>query len=86
MFIYDISNGAPVLKQVVTVPNSYNGIAFDPLQPLNNAFYVSSGVGDYPYDNNGGLDHPLTLAVTMSTSLLWAPTAQLGGSKNPSFS
>ena len=55
VFIYDISTGAPVMKQVVTIPNSYSGIAFDPVQrvvagqPRYNAFYVSSGMGDYPY-------------------------------------
>ena len=55
VFIYDISTGAPVMKQVVTIPNSYSGIAFDPIQrvvagqPRYNAFYVSSGMGDSPY-------------------------------------
>jgi DNA-binding beta-propeller fold protein YncE len=55
VFIYDISTGAPVQKQIVTIPNSYSGIAFDPVQrvvngqPRYNAFYVSSGMGDYPY-------------------------------------
>jgi DNA-binding beta-propeller fold protein YncE len=56
VFIYDISQGVPVFKQVVMIPNSYHGIAFDPKQ---DAFYVSSGMGDYPYDNDGGLDQPL---------------------------
>ena len=55
VFIYDISTGPPVFKQAVTIPNSYSGIAFDPIQRVvagqsrNNAFYVSSGLGDYPY-------------------------------------
>jgi len=34
-FIYDISTGTPIQKQAVMIPNSYNGIAFDPKQ---NAF------------------------------------------------
>ena len=51
VFIYDISNGAPVKKQVVTIPNSFFGIAFD---PSGKAFYVSSGVGDF----NGDLANP----------------------------
>jgi len=56
VFIYDISTGTPVQKQIVTIPNSYSGIAFDPVQrvvagaaPLLTRFYVSSGMGDYPY-------------------------------------
>ena len=38
VFTYDISQGAPVQKQVVT------------------AFYVSGGMGDYPFLTNGSLD------------------------------
>ena len=48
VFIYDISHGAPVKKQVVVIPNSYNGIVFD---PSGKAFYVSGGMGDYPFVN-----------------------------------
>ena len=58
VFIYDISQGAPVQKQVVTIPNSYNGITFD---PSGTAFYVSGGVGDYPFV--GGLPRPSTPAT-----------------------
>jgi DNA-binding beta-propeller fold protein YncE len=50
VFIYDISTGAPIKKQVVMVPNTYNGIAFD---PSGTAFYVSSGMGDFPFDSTG---------------------------------
>ena len=32
VFIYDISTGAPVYEQNVMIPNSYNGIAFDPIR------------------------------------------------------
>jgi YVTN family beta-propeller protein len=56
VFIYDISTHTPIFKQVVTIPNSYHGIAFDPLQPTNNAFYVSGGMGDFPFDSNGVYD------------------------------
>ncbi len=58
VFIYDISKGTPVVQQVVTIPNSYSGIAFDPIQRMvngqarYNAFYVSSGMGDYPYSGS----------------------------------
>jgi DNA-binding beta-propeller fold protein YncE len=50
VFIYDISSNVPVKKQVVTIPNSYHGIAFD---PSGKAFYVSSGLGDMPFDTTG---------------------------------
>jgi len=53
VFVYDISTNTPVKKQVVTVPNSYNGITFD---PSGQAFYVSSGMGDTPFDNTGKLN------------------------------
>jgi len=53
VFVYDISNGAPIKKQVVQIPNTYNGIAFD---PSGNAFYVASGVGDFPFNSSGDFD------------------------------
>jgi DNA-binding beta-propeller fold protein YncE len=62
VFIYDISQGTPVQKQVVTIPNSYNGIVFDPTIDTtptdtnfgkSTAFYVSSGSGDYPFESSG---------------------------------
>jgi DNA-binding beta-propeller fold protein YncE len=43
VFIYDISKGLPVQKQVIQVPNTYNGIVFD---PSGIAFYVAGGVDD----------------------------------------
>jgi len=53
VFIYDISTNTPIKKQVVTVPNTYNGIVFD---PSGMAFYVSSGKGDFPFDSAGNLN------------------------------
>ena len=53
VFIYDISTNTPVKKQVVTVPNTYHGIAFD---PSGAAFYVSSGLGDLPFDSAGNVN------------------------------
>jgi DNA-binding beta-propeller fold protein YncE len=50
VFIYDISTGAPVYLQNVMIPNSYNGLAFDPTQ---SAFYASSGMGDFPFGSSG---------------------------------
>ncbi len=43
VFIYDISTNAPIKTQVVQIPNTYNGIAFD---PSGKAFYVAGGVDD----------------------------------------
>ena len=44
VFVYDISGPMPVKKQVVPiVPNTYNGIVFD---PSGAAFYVSGGPSD----------------------------------------
>lgn len=54
VFIYDISQGAPVQKQVIQVPNTYNGIVFD---PSGIAFYVAGGVDDnvHVYLVQGGI-------------------------------
>jgi YVTN family beta-propeller protein len=43
VFVYDISQHKPLEKQVVQVPNTYSGIAFD---PSGNTFYVGGGVDD----------------------------------------
>ena len=43
VFIYDISTPTPVKKQVVHIPNTYNGIVFD---PSGKAFYVAGGSDD----------------------------------------
>jgi len=43
VFIYDISTGAPVKKQVLQMGWTYHGIAFDPHLPV---FYVSGGPAD----------------------------------------
>ena len=52
VFVYDISNGSPVKSQVIQVPNTYQGIVFD---PGGKAFYVSGGVNDnvHIYDLGG---------------------------------
>ena len=80
VFVYDISTNTPVKKQVVMVPSTYNGIAFD---PSGTAFYVSSGVGDAPFDSTGAVNpaqsagdnvHVFTLDTATET---WAQTDQL---------
>jgi YVTN family beta-propeller protein len=43
VFVFDISNKKPVQTQAIRVPNTYNGIAFD---PGGKAFYVAGGVDD----------------------------------------
>src|ERR1035437_3067653 len=67
VFIYDISTPAPVKKQVLTVPNTYNGIVFD---PTGAAFYVSGG----PSDNI----HVVTLSADGSWADQPAMTLALG--------
>jgi DNA-binding beta-propeller fold protein YncE len=43
VFIYDISANQPVKKQVVPIPNTYNGVVFD---PSGTHFYVAGGADD----------------------------------------
>src|SRR5215510_15143174 len=43
VFVYDISGSNPVKRQVLQVPNTFNGIAW---HPNGQAFYVSGGVDD----------------------------------------
>ena len=43
IFVFDISNGTPTQKQVLTLPNSYTGIAF---APSGQEFLVAGGVDD----------------------------------------
>jgi hypothetical protein len=60
VFIYDISKHTPVKRQVVQVPNTYNGIVFD---PSGKAFYVSGGMGDFPFDKAGDNVHIVALGA-----------------------
>jgi DNA-binding beta-propeller fold protein YncE len=43
VFVYNISKNNPVKTQVIRVPNTYQGIVFD---PSGKTFYVSGGVDD----------------------------------------
>jgi DNA-binding beta-propeller fold protein YncE len=54
VFVFDISNKIPVKKQVLQVPNTYNGIVFD---PSGESFYVAGGVDDnlHIYDLASGV-------------------------------
>jgi YVTN family beta-propeller protein len=53
VFVYDISGGAAVQKQVLTIPNSFSGIAFN---PSGTEFYVGGGQDDdvHVFDLSGG--------------------------------
>src|SRR3984893_15404293 len=53
VFVFDISTGAPLQTQVLTVPNTYVGLAF---APAGDAFYVSGGVDDnvHTFRRSGG--------------------------------
>ena len=53
IFVYDISQHVPRIKQVLQIPAAYAGIAFS---PDGSRFYVGSGAGDsiYTYANNAG--------------------------------
>jgi YVTN family beta-propeller protein len=56
VFVYDISNPTPVQKQVVQIPITYSGIAFD---PSGSAFYVA------------GCTYDLIHVVTQSAVGVW---------------
>jgi YVTN family beta-propeller protein len=43
IFIYDISTGVAIKKQIIPIRNAYNGIAWD---PTADRFYVSGGIDD----------------------------------------
>jgi DNA-binding beta-propeller fold protein YncE len=43
IFVFDVSTGKPVKKQVIKVPNTFAGIAFN---PNGNSFYVGGGSDD----------------------------------------
>ncbi len=43
VFVYDVSTRTPVKKQIITLPNTYAGVAF---APNGTHFYVSGGVDD----------------------------------------
>jgi len=43
VFVYDVSSGTPVKTQQVPIPNTYEGLAWD---PSGTTFYVSGGIDD----------------------------------------
>jgi YVTN family beta-propeller protein len=89
VFVYDISgNGAPIQKQVLTLPNSFAGIAFN---PNGTEFYVAGGQDDdiHVFDLAGGswgetttttdagmvVPAPIALGHTTALGLANAPMA-----------
>ena len=88
IFVFDITNNAPVFKQAIPIPNAYHGIVWD---PSGTAFYVSGGMGDAPFgtdpipytkngisaEYNGDNVH----IVTQSNGI-WAPAAELDLGQN----
>jgi DNA-binding beta-propeller fold protein YncE len=73
VFIYNIANHTPVFQQVVKVPNAYHGLVWDPIV-ANHAFYVSGGMGDWPYDSS--LDNVHIFTQNQTTSV-WAQDGEL---------
>lgn len=73
VFIYNIANHTPVFQQVVKVPNAYHGLVWDPIA-ANHAFYVSGGMGDWPYDSS--LDNVHIFTQNQTTSV-WAQDGEL---------
>ncbi len=61
VFVYDISGGTPVKKQVLQVPNTFDGLAWN---PSGTEFYVSGG----PDDDVHIFDHPATTWVELAGS------------------
>ena len=53
VFVFDITSGRPVQKEVIQIPNTYSGIAFS---PDGARFYVSGGKDDsvHTYAESGG--------------------------------
>jgi DNA-binding beta-propeller fold protein YncE len=79
VFVYDISTNKPVKKQVIMVPNTYYGMVFD---PSGTAFYISSGLGDMPYDTTGAFNPAKAggdnvHVYTMDASGSWQHTTEL---------
>ncbi len=80
VFVYDISsNNVPAKKQVLQVPNTYNGIAFD---PNGRSFYVAGGVDDNVHIYDAGAtgwaersSSPVKLGHTAGNGLAVQPEA-----------
>ena len=80
VFVFDISNHAPIQKQALQVPNTYNGIAFD---PSGKAFYVPGGVDDdvhiYTLGQNGLWSEQAGSPIELGHLAEANPPVSLGG-------
>ena len=80
VFVYSIVNKIPLKSQVLQVPNTYNGITFD---PSGQTFYVSGGVNDniHVYDLGAAgswaerTGSPIVLGHTAGNGLQVQPAA-----------
>jgi DNA-binding beta-propeller fold protein YncE len=90
IFVFDITNHAPVFKQAIPIPNAYHGIAWD---PSGTAFYVSGGMGDAPFGTDpipytkNGLPAEYNgdnVHIVTQTNGIWAPAAELDLGQNTS--
>jgi DNA-binding beta-propeller fold protein YncE len=86
VFVFDITNKIPTKKQVVKVPDTYHGIAFD---PSGATFYVSGGVDDsiHVFDLTAGVwaertGSPIALGHTATTATGTQP-AGVGNGVSP---
>jgi DNA-binding beta-propeller fold protein YncE len=77
IFVFDVSSGKPIKKQVIKVPNTFAGIAFN---PNGNSFYVGGGSDDnvhtYGIQGDGSwaeVGTPITLGHTTGNGLLIPP-------------
>jgi len=74
VFVYDISGGAPIKKQVLPVPVTYFGIAWDPTSSGTAAhFYVPSCSADYVFVYSYNASAKLWLLDTNNTPNLGKP-------------
>ncbi|WP_348757019.1 bifunctional YncE family protein/alkaline phosphatase family protein [Candidatus Methylocalor cossyra] len=73
VFVFDISGPNPVQKQALQVPNTFNGLAWN---PKGTEFYVSGGVDDnvHVYVNQGGGWSEAAPPIALGHSVNGVPT------------
>jgi YVTN family beta-propeller protein len=83
IFVFDVSTGKPVKKQVINVPNTFAGIAFN---PNGNSFYVGGGSDDnihvYGIQGDGSwaeIGTPIALGHTTGNGMPNPSTFVTGG-------
>ena len=83
IFVYDLSSTSPLQRQILKVPNTFAGLAFD---PQGKVFYVSGGKDDnvhtYSRQEDGSWSEsgaPISLGHTAGLGLLREPALVAGG-------